>query len=207
MSASPYQRACSGIDALAQAIESMWAVGADDRSRGMAASAIDVLLPNLVPFVEAPDATNADAMATGSQLAGQAIHISRTTVPHALSYAITQTTGLPHGHAVSHTLPAVFDRHLRGVAALAPGISPRRHERTMQWLVQTLGHGDAAAAVGHLEGIVRRVGLREPASSCHAMIAHHSRHIAGSIDPSRSGNNPVVFTPEELREILAGTSE
>ncbi len=206
MSASAYQRACSGIDALAQAIESMWAVGADDLSREMAASAIDALLPNLAAFVESPDAANGDAMASGSHLAGRAINRSRTTIPHALSYAITQTTGLPHGHAVAHTLPAVFERHLRSSPPLAPGMSAQQHARTMQQLVQTIGESDAGAAVDRIDGLIRRIGLREPESSARSMIVRLSEQIAGSVDPMRSGNNPVQFSARDLREILVEAS-
>ena len=37
---------------------------------------------------------------------GKAINISKTTMPHALSYFLTKTYGLPHGYAVALTLGA-----------------------------------------------------------------------------------------------------
>ena len=43
-----------------------------------------------------------------SYLAGQAINITATTAPHAMSYKLTSLTGIAHGHAVSVTLPYVY---------------------------------------------------------------------------------------------------
>jgi len=42
-------------------------------------------------------------------LSGKAINISKTTAAHALSYSLTAHYGLPHGHAVALTLPAIFE--------------------------------------------------------------------------------------------------
>lgn len=41
----------------------------------------------------------------GANLAGQAINITRTTAPHAMSYTLTSKFGYPHGHAVALTFP------------------------------------------------------------------------------------------------------
>ncbi|HBN77063.1 MAG TPA: alcohol dehydrogenase, partial [Planctomycetaceae bacterium] len=44
------------------------------------------------------------AMCRASHLAGKAINIGKTTLPHAISYAITSEYGIPHGAAVAMTL-------------------------------------------------------------------------------------------------------
>jgi len=44
-------------------------------------------------------------MARAALLAGKAINITRTTAPHAVSYALTSVFGIPHGHACALTLP------------------------------------------------------------------------------------------------------
>jgi alcohol dehydrogenase len=101
LSGSAYQRATSGIDAVAQAIESLWAVGATDRSRRFARHALRLLMPAIEGYVNQPDETSARAMAIGSHLAGRAIDISKTTAAHALSYNLTKRFGVSHGHAVA----------------------------------------------------------------------------------------------------------
>lgn len=202
MSGTAYQRAASGIDALAQAIESLWAVGGDERSRDDAEAAVRLLLPALVDFARRPEPVSAEAMATGSQLAGQAINRSRTTVPHALSYALTQQVGLAHGHAVAHTLPAVLARHLDASVDAIVGVTAPEHRRNMDRIVDALGAVDGDAAVDRVETLVRELGLRDPDRSGHATILARLDGLAASIDPVRTGNNPVGFHHDDLRAIL-----
>ena len=90
---TPYQRASTEFDAYAQAVESLWAVGATDESRTYAQKALDLMA--------------AGEQMLGSYWAGRAIDISRTTAAHALSYYMTATYGIPHGHAVYMMFPYV----------------------------------------------------------------------------------------------------
>jgi alcohol dehydrogenase class IV len=90
---TPYQKASTEFDAYAQAVESLWAVGATDESRGYARKALDLMA--------------AGEQMLGSYWAGRAIDISRTTAAHALSYYMTATYGIPHGHAVYMMFPYV----------------------------------------------------------------------------------------------------
>ena len=90
---TPYQRASTEFDAYAQAVESLWAVGATDGSRAYAQKALDLM-------------ASGEQM-LGSYWAGRAIDISRTTAAHALSYYMTATYGIPHGHAVYMMFPYV----------------------------------------------------------------------------------------------------
>ena len=90
---TPYQRASTEFDAYAQAVESLWAVGATEESRVCARKALDLMA--------------AGEQMLGSYWAGRAIDISRTTAAHALSYYMTATYGIPHGHAVYMMFPFV----------------------------------------------------------------------------------------------------
>lgn len=97
----PYLTACSGIDALCQSIESLWARGATIQSREYAESALRLIYPSIEKAVNNPDAQVRRAMAIGAYYAGMAINISKTTGPHAYSYHITEHYGIPHGEAVA----------------------------------------------------------------------------------------------------------
>ncbi len=90
---TPYQRASTEFDAYAQAVESLWAVGATDESRSYARKALDLM-------------ARGEQM-LGSYWTGRAIDISRTTAAHALSYYMTANYGIPHGHAVYMMFPYV----------------------------------------------------------------------------------------------------
>lgn len=90
---SAYQRASTEFDAYAQAVESLWAKGATDESRAYATKALELMAKG--------------KQMLGSYWAGRAIDISRTTAAHALSYYMTATYGIPHGHAVYMMFPYV----------------------------------------------------------------------------------------------------
>lgn len=101
--------AYTGIDALAQAIESYWAKAATSQSQEYALEAIKLILPNLSTAVHRPTPEAREAMAKGSYYAGKAINITRTTAPHAFSYYLTTNHGYPHGHAVGVILPYLIE--------------------------------------------------------------------------------------------------
>lgn len=100
-SLTPRQTAVSGIDALCQGIESLWARSSTLQSREFARKAIELIYPNIRNAVWHPDAISRRAMSLGSYFAGKAISISKTTGPHAFSYFLTEKMDIPHGEAVA----------------------------------------------------------------------------------------------------------
>lgn len=105
LSATPYLTACTGLDALCQAIESIWSVKSNAASEGFALQAVELIWNNLQEAVLNNNAPAGEKLVEASFLAGRAINITRTTAPHALSYAFTSFYGIPHGHAVALSLP------------------------------------------------------------------------------------------------------
>jgi len=103
-----YIKACSGFDALSQAIESFWAVGSTEESRGYSREAIRIILSSIEMAVVESDEKSMDRMSLAANLAGKAINISKTTAAHAVSYPITKFLDIPHGHAVALTLGSFF---------------------------------------------------------------------------------------------------
>ncbi len=99
----PLVAAASGMDALSQAIESYWCVNSTDESKDFAREAIGRIVPHIREAVHAASDEPRLAVAQGAHLSGKAINITRTTAPHALSYALTSRFGVPHGQAVSLT--------------------------------------------------------------------------------------------------------
>ena len=104
----PYIKACSGFDALSQAIESFWAVGSNNESREYSREAIEIILSSIEMAVVDGDEKSMDKMSFAANLAGKAINISKTTAAHAVSYPITKFLNIPHGHAVALTLGSFF---------------------------------------------------------------------------------------------------
>tara|TARA_B100001057_G_C22816462_1_gene937632 strand:- start:889 stop:1986 length:1098 start_codon:yes stop_codon:yes gene_type:complete len=108
-STNTYQRAVSGLDALAQGIESLWAKNANKESQELAKKSIKLVWGNLFKSVVENNFDAHKKVFEGSILAGKAINISKTTAPHALSYYFTTEHKIPHGHAVALTLNTIFN--------------------------------------------------------------------------------------------------
>ena len=115
---SDRQLAISGIDAISQAIEGWWSVAATDQACTYSQDALKLLLPAIRQARSTSEENQRldahMAMLKGSYLAGCSINITKTTVPHALSYVLTSHFGVPHGQAVSFWLPRAM-LHIAGV--------------------------------------------------------------------------------------------
>lgn len=103
--ANSYLTACTGLDAFSQAIESIWSVNANAESIKYASEAIKLTWNYLQEAVKINDDEAKLHMQKAAFLAGKAINITKTTAPHALSYAFTSYYNIPHGHAVAISLP------------------------------------------------------------------------------------------------------
>ena len=108
-STTPYITACTGLDAFCQAVESVWSVNSTSESEGFAYKAVDVIWNNLRKAVKENNYEAKAEMQEAALLAGKAINITKTTAPHAISYAYTSYYNITHGHAVAMSLPFFFD--------------------------------------------------------------------------------------------------
>ena len=203
-SGSPYQRASSGIDAVCQAIESLWATGATDESRDLARRALSLLLDHIEGFVAEPSVSSTEGMCLGSHLAGRAINISKTTAAHALSYGITMRHGISHGHAVALTLGLFIEAHAdAGPDSLQPGVDPDGHHHVMQQVLDLLGGTDPAAARARFTHLLERIGLEPRLTAAGVTDAAERDALVAGVNLERLGNNPVQFGQDDLRSLLA----
>lgn len=203
MSASSYQKATSGIDAVAQAIESLWAAAATATSRRFARRALRHLLPNIEAFVHDSSAENASPMSIGSHLAGRAIDISRTTASHALSYSITKKYGVSHGHAVGLTLGSFIEAHAEPSAGqLQPAIDADLHDRAMEDILGRLGASTGSGGRRRFRELMTSLDLAVDLSAVGIVTPEQRADVAASVNPERLGNNPIRFNEDELRALL-----
>ncbi len=107
---SPYQIAVSGADAFAQGIESMWSINSTNKSIDYSEKAIKIIWDNLELAVDG-DIDALAKTAAGANWAGKAINTAKTTAAHAMSYGFTSKFDLPHGHAVSLSIPFFINIH------------------------------------------------------------------------------------------------
>ena len=177
---SPYLTACAGFDAFAHAVESYWNRNATDDSKEYAFRAIDLLWKNLPLSVSSPTEEVRSAMAEGAYWAGRAIAITKTTAPHAFSYAFTTRCGYPHGHAVALTFPFFFEMNLKRDDALIGRLALNQSDsfcRQMKSFVEGLGLGNRGFKDADVDALLSKVNLQ------------------------RLKNNPVEVSEENIRHL------
>lgn len=183
-------RASTGIDALCQAIESYWAVGATNESRTYAAKAIPLLRDNLEAYVNNEKRSVAALMAKAANLSGRSINISKTTAPHALSYGITKLYGVPHGQAVALTLPSFFKINFeRG---------DTRIKTHMQEIFELLAVQNNVAAKTWFINLLSAIGLKKHISDITNISANEATELARQVNLERLSNHPVKLSESDL---------
>lgn len=195
--------AATGLDALAQALESLWSVNATDSSRSLALEAAALAYAHLPAAATAPTDVARAAMSRAAHLAGRAIDITRTTAPHAISYTLTSFFGVPHGHAVALTLGPVLAynaaataddvTHPGGVAAV---------QGALALVVDVLGATDPTDAADRLDRLIGRVGLERRLSALGVGPADHQL-IVQRVNLQRLKNNPRALSADTLAGLLA----
>jgi alcohol dehydrogenase class IV len=202
-SASPQLTAATGMDALAQAIESYWSIHSTGESKTCARRAIELVLRCLPDAVRTGSSSARRGMSKAAHLAGRAINITKTTGAHALSYPLTSYFGIPHGHAVALTLGQwlLFNS-----------------EVTEQDVRDPRGAGHVRAAVADLldlldceagdEGcrrigsLCREIGLQTSLGELGVSRAQALEVVVPNVNAERLVNNPRAVTPDALRRIV-----
>lgn len=201
-SVSPRGTAVTGLDALAQGIESIWSVASTPQSRRSAERAVRLALRHLETAVTAPTREARCGMALAAHLAGLAIDTTRTTASHAASYPMTVRHGIPHGHAVGLTLPAMLVYNAAvGNDDVVDGGGVAAVRQKIGIILRLLGVPDAEAGRRRLLDLMVRIGLET--SLAELGVHDADRIVAEGINPQRAGNNPRRITPEALFGILA----
>ena len=142
-------------------------------------------------------------MARAAHLAGKAINLTRTTAPHAISYALTTMFGISHGHSCALTLPA-FLRY--NAAVQGSDVADPRGLRWVQQRVrdvfELLDVSDAEAGRLRLIKLLENVGLESSLSAFGLGHAAIERILNYGFDAERAGNNPRRLSTDGLREVL-----
>lgn len=188
---SPYLTACTGFDALAQAIEAYWNVNATPESDKYALEAICLLWHSLPEAVNAPTQEVRNKMSQGAYLAGRAISVTKTTAPHAFSYAFTTYCDYPHGHAVALTFPFFFELNVRKFdGLLQKTISEGAYKAKMMCLTRLLKIDGVSYAI--LFDYIKNIGLLSKG------YKEDIKEMINKVNLERLSNNPVKISDEIL---------
>lgn len=190
-SMEPYLTASTGMDALCQAIESLWARGATDESKKFAINALKLLVTNIEHVVNFPDASSRKSMAIGAYYSGKAINISKTTGPHALSYFLTHHYGIPHGEAVAMTMEIFIKINFEYL------------EKDVKTIFYDLFEVELTKdLINRIKQIKKNIGLRTSIRDIGIRDSVFLKKFVSSVNIERMRNNPAPFDANLLIECM-----
>jgi len=180
------------LDALSQAVESMWAKGATEESSSYAKEAVEVILKGIQ---SADNIEKLKYFQKGSYLAGKAINISKTTAAHAISYPLTAKFKIPHGVAVFLTLPYLAQINFN-----------QKTSAVFEKLFKLFNVRNINDLSNSLKNIMNSMGFSTNIKD-YGVTENDFESIAGqSIVPGRSDNNPVDIDIAAVIDILKKTT-
>lgn len=191
-----YQKKCSMLDALFQALEAWWSVNSTEQSIEYSQQAIALFLESMEGYLGNTQEGN-EGMLLASNWAGKAINITRTTAPHAMSYKITTLFGFPHGHSVALAFPHVWKYMIENLDRC---IDPRGKdflEQVFTEMAVALGTNSVSSAIGWIHGLLKSLEITGPETSTEEQL----RELVSSVDTDRLGNLPVAMDEQAIRRI------
>jgi len=186
-----YQKKCTLLDALCQAIESWWSVNSTPQSQTLSLQAIQGILSSYQGYLDG-NQDDAVLILRAANQAGQAIAFTQTTAPHAMSYKLTSLFGIPHGHAVAISLPEVWDYMYQQV----PSSEHPLHTCFLS-IAQALGEETIDAGIRRFRQMLLDLDIQAPQLESLSQLDI----LAASVNTTRLKNNPIPLSYSTLYQL------
>ena len=204
ISASKYQRACYVLDAISQSIESAWAVAATTQSQELSFLALKKCMKSFYEYVNSEEPLDSSqSMIEASNLAGQAINISKTTAAHAWSYAISMQYNIPHGHAVWATLPRIFEIQSLDSGLIFNGTNGKNHlNMVIGKIREIMNMSEGESAVDYFNNFLDSIGTPAHLEKDLKISKSDRAKLSNEVNKERMANNPIKFSDKQISFIF-----
>lgn len=191
--------AASGMDAIAQSIESLLSKKSTNESVGYATQALKYLLPFYELHINNSNFETAYKMSIGALNAGKAINISKTTAPHAVSYPFTSEYGISHGHAVALTLLDFLKFNFENIilSKVKFNLNERYKIIFSEFRVENIDQ-----LTGKLLKMSKNTGLELDLKKLDINRSDQIDNVLKGINQQRLSNNPIDIDLSVIRKIL-----
>lgn len=186
-----YQKKCTILDALCQAIESWWSVNSTDESIAYSKKAIRMIKRNWKGYIFENKDEEAEQIMLASNYAGRAINITATTAAHAMSYKITSMYKLPHGHAVAICLQQVWEYMLTHADDCIDN-------RGVEYLKRTFAQIEEEIDLSYFKSMLVTMEMNDSIAGDRASDLND---LVVSVNLMRLKNNPIALSSEILRKL------
>ena len=183
-----YQKKSALMDALCQAIESYWSKSSNEESKRYSKEAIKIILNNYKEYLLNNKETFNDIL-KASNLSGKAINITKTTLPHAMSYKLTSLYNIAHGHAVFACLPYVWEYMYNDNI-------DNELNNTFIEIANIMGKGNVIDAIKLLKDLYLELELNN-----FNIKEEDIDILTNSVNAERLNNNPIIYNNEQIKDI------
>lgn len=182
-----YQKKCTMLDALCQAIESWWSVLSTSESAEYSERAIKAILANYKKYIFENDLQAAKNIMQASNDAGHAINITATTAAHAMSYKLSSLYNIPHGHAVSLCMPHVWENIINNTDKCADSRGEAHLKAVMDDISELI-------PLSRFNELITELDM----PSLNSDVKADLELITASVNPERLKNNPVTLSSDVI---------
>ena len=190
-----YQKKATMLDALSHAIESYWAVKANDESRGYADEAIRLVYQYKDSYLNNEEEGLA-GMLKAAYIAGKAINITQTTAGHAMCYKITSKYHAAHGHSVALVMTKLFPYVVEHTSDTNDPRGEGYLKDTLRKIAEAMGCEDAKEAADRFNELVKELEMSVPKAE-----EGDYEVLRNSVNPDRLMNNPVSLNIETIDDL------
>ena len=200
VSAPSKVKASAGFDTIAQALESLVSKKSSDQSVEYAIKSLKISTKSYLTFLNDPNINSAAEMGIASNLAGKAINISKTTVPHAVSYPFTSMFNISHGHAVSLFFEKFFEYNFVNINISETKFDLRKRFEIIFNLFDVKNISEFNSKISILK---KKAKLEDNLINLDVNINENSKKILEGINLLRLGNNPVKISQDNILKIIS----
>ncbi len=193
-------KASAGFDAIAQALESLISKKSNTHSVEYASKSLRVSINSYISFLSNPNLKNATEMSIAANLAGKAISISKTTVPHATSYPFTSLFNISHGHAVSLFFEKFFTFNYQNLNKSETTFDLKKRFDLIFNLLDVENINSFNLKIFNLK---KKAKLEDDLFKLNIDIKKSSEKIIKGINLLRLGNNPVKIDGKDIYRIIS----
>jgi len=192
-------KSSSGFDAIAQAVESMFSPNSNKKSFYYSKKSLELSLKNIVNTYKRPSINNTFKMSLAAYYSGKAITITKTSVPHALSYPFTAHFGINHGHAVSLT----FNEFLKFNFIHSEKSKKKEHLFKIYKILFSLTKSRSIIELDNFfKKIKDEIRLENNFEKLKIDMNKDLNKIITGVSPERLSNAPISITRRDIKDFL-----
>lgn len=188
-----YQKKCTMLDGLCQCIESYWSIHSTEESKELAIKGMQGVLNHKIGYLE-NQTEDLLGMLVASNLSGQAIRLTKTTAPHAMSYGLTSIYHIPHGHAVALCLPEVWEFMINDSENNEKDLSFRKLNQIVEFSTSSSISDKGVAGFRTFFKELQLPRLKYTTDS-------DFERLCNSVNAERLANNPIVPNQDTIRSL------